>query len=158
MNYEGSLPPRTRLRDGSRLIYCKRCSRLVGVLGGMANFGSVDVCAICDAADRGEVLPAETLEALNSSPIPGIGLVPKNVVFSVDQQNEAAKVTDPLTKGEASAVLGPRYWLRAATIAVKKTLKERLVGKDIPASQKLAIQKRRKPIFSRSLEEEMKDE
>jgi hypothetical protein len=119
------------------------------------NFGSVSDCAVCVAADNGEELPPEVLASLNSVRMPGVGLVPE-YVFHNPEFHIQAQQQDPMTHGEPELRMGPLYYLRAAGLKVKQTVHDLVLKSELP-SQKLAKAKRRKPIFSRSLEDELKD-
>lgn len=147
--------PKRYNADGSRNVYCRRCGRIVGVNSTSMNFGSVTSCVVCDAADRGEELSPEVLASLNSVRMPGIGLVPETVFFNPQFAIEQQK-TDPITQGEPELKMGALYYLKAFGLKVKQTVRDVVIKSELP-SQKLAKEKRRKPIFTRSLEDELKD-
>ncbi len=157
MEVHDGLTQRRMNRDGSCNIYCKRCHRLVGTNNGSSGivFGSVTACAICVAADEDIVLPDDVIEGLNSVRLPNGYLVPEFVVVSAARRDEEAQKTDPMGHDPENN-LNQRYWFRAATLGVIKSIKERLTKSESKAQQ-LARDKKRKRIFERSIEDALRD-
>ena len=146
--------PRRVNRDGTRNVFCRRCHRFVGVSNPSMSFGSVSSCAICDAADNNIEIPPDILETLNAASLPVDGIIAPALVLQEAKRAEEAAKTDPMGN-DPEAALTLRYWLKAATVAVVKTVREKL--KTTSGAQALAAQKKRKRIFDRGIEELLED-
>lgn len=151
-----SAPLRRFNRDGSRLIYCKKCRDPIGLNSALMNFGSVSSCVLCDAAERGEVLPDNVIEAVKASRLALVSNTPGiQFVIGEAQRTEEARKTDPLAHNTED-FLSSRFQFRAAGLRVIQAFKD--IVKKTPGSQKLAREKKRQRIFDRPIEEVIAEE
>lgn len=127
--------------DGSRNIFCPRCREFICAISSMEAFNSA-LCVICQAADRGEIFPEETIRMLRSRKI-GENYIP---MFIADPP----PVVDPM--GDDLTIKTGRidYYVKvisrkvkAAVIAVQERTKE---------SRAIAKEKRKPRIFDQPID------
>jgi hypothetical protein len=151
------LPLRRFNRDGNRIIYCRKCHEPIGLNSALMNFGSISSCVLCDAAERGEVLPDNIISEIKSSRLALVSNVPGIQFLTADAERaQEAIALDPLRKEKEDNISSTRSRFRAAGIKIIETFKEKITKTS--GAQKLAREKRRKRIFDRPIEDILEDE
>jgi hypothetical protein len=108
--------------------------------GASNNFGSVDRCALCQAAEDGEIVPPEVVESLTNRTRTSDGIVVSRTVISPPSPED-------IMIGRAPKVGFLEYWVKVISVKTKAAI---LAAKEaVPESKKVAREKRKGRVFDR---------